>query len=71
MRSNRAGKRLDLQRDLRTTEADVAAQRRFRTGPLLGLEAYLRFLAAFESPSHEALRAKRGPRGDSPFELRP
>ncbi|HEY3171186.1 MAG TPA: hypothetical protein VGK86_01280 [Thermoanaerobaculia bacterium] len=71
MRSNRPGKLLNLESDLPTTEKDVEAQRRLRAGPVLGLEDYLRFLAAFEPPSYEALRAKRGPCGDSPFELPP
>ena len=60
---------LDLDRDLPTTEADVAAHRRIRGKPALDFDGYLRFLALFEPPSADALRGKRGPRGDRPFDL--
>jgi hypothetical protein len=63
--------RLNLERDLPTTPADIAAQRRLRAGRSLTFEKYLRFLASFEPPSHEELRRKRGPRGERAFELPP
>jgi hypothetical protein len=60
---------LNLERDLPTTATDVAAQRRLLAGRSLTFEEYLRFLASFEPPSHDALRDKRGPRGERSFEL--
>lgn len=71
MNSSETSERLNLGRDLPTTEEDVVAQRRLRTGPPVTLEEYFRFLASFEPLSYEQLRARRGPRGDTPFELIP
>lgn len=59
---------LDLERDLPTTEEDVAALRRARADLSLSPEAYETFLAAFDPPSYEELLARKGPRG-APFEL--
>jgi len=61
---------LNLDRDLPTTAADVAAQRRLRASRPLTFEGYLRFLASFDPPSCDELRRKRGPSG-APFELIP
>ncbi len=62
---------MDLERDLPTTPADVAALRRAaaqaRGEPL----DYLAFLRAFGEASPEALRARPGPGGGEPFELPP
>jgi hypothetical protein len=69
--SNRRADRLDLTRDLPTTKEDVAAQRRLKAGQGPGSEQYLRFLASFDPVSLEELRRKKGPRGDSLFELIP
>ena len=71
MSSSETSERLNLERDLPTTEEDVAAQRRLRFGRPLSLEDYFCFLASFDPPSYAQLRAKRGPRGDTPFELIP
>jgi hypothetical protein len=62
---------LNFERDLPTTPADVAAQRRLRAPRPLTFEGYLRFLASFEPASYDDLRSKRGPSGDGPFELIP
>jgi hypothetical protein len=62
---------LNLDRDLPTTAADVAAQRRLRVGRSLTFEEYLEFLANFEPPPSDELRGKRGPRGERAFELPP
>jgi hypothetical protein len=59
---------LDLDRDLPTTDEDIAVLRRLRRGPLLGFDEYLRALAALDQPTAKALRARRGP-GGPPFDL--
>lgn len=68
MRSSAGSEVLDLERDLPTTPADVAALRRARAAAPLDFAGYLRFLAAWPSPPTEALRSRRGPHG-RPFEL--
>jgi len=55
----------DLERDLPTTPADVAASRRLAPVALPDFEAYLRFLANFPPPTADALRARPGPRGEA------
>jgi len=45
------------------------ALRQSRSGTAMSLEEYLDFLQGLENPSIAALRARRVPRGDSPFEL--
>jgi len=60
---------LDLERGVPTTPEDVAALRRARRLPTLSTEDYLRFLARLPLPSPEALRSRRGPRGEEPFKL--
>ena len=62
---------LNLERDLPTTLEDVAAQKRHKADQRPDTEDYLRFLARFDPISPDELRRKRGPRGDSPFELLP
>ncbi|MEQ8767724.1 MAG: hypothetical protein RL885_27730 [Planctomycetota bacterium] len=69
MSSNDAADRLDLDRDLPTTERDVEALRACRTLPRLDLEAYLAFLEAMGPLPQEELRKRRGPRGDQVFEV--
>lgn len=68
MRSNGSADRLDLERDLPTGEADVAALRRLAHRRPMTLEEYLRFLAALDPASPAILCARRGPRGE-PFRL--
>lgn len=66
MSSGDSAETLDLDRDLPTTPAEVAALRRVRRSPVT-LEDYLRFLAALEPPP-DALRRRPGPCGE-PFSL--
>ena len=68
MRSFDHSEPLDLDHGLPTTDADVAILRRLRQPSTLATEDYLRFLALLVPPSTEALRARRGPRGE-PFRL--
>jgi len=67
MRSSAPFDRLDLERDLPTTADDTEALRRATRVRPLDLEDYLRFLAALPAPTHEELRARRGPRSGKPF----
>jgi hypothetical protein len=60
---------IDLEAGLRTRPEDVAALRRAARSTALSLEEYLDFLATLGDPPHEVLKARRGPRGDRPFEL--
>ncbi len=60
---------LDLEAGLRTRPEDVRALRRARRGSPMSLDEYLAFLRQFEDPPAAVLRARRGPRGDMPFEL--
>ena len=60
---------LDLEAWLHTRPEDVLALRRARSEPAMSLQDYLNFLAGFEDPPPALLRARRGPRGDIPFEL--
>ena len=69
MSSVRSSTPLDLEAGLRTRPEDVLALRRARRGRPLSLEEYLDFLRLFEDPPASVLRARRGPRGDKPFEL--
>ena len=61
---------LDLEHDLPTTPEDIIALRRARECRPLEFSAYLRFLSNFPPASHIALRARKGPAGAEPFELR-
>ncbi len=69
MNSARSSTPLDLEAGLRTRPEDVLALRRARRGRSLSLQEYLEFLRQFEDPPAGELRARRGPRGDRPFEL--
>jgi hypothetical protein len=60
---------LDLEAGLLTRPEDVEALRLARRGKAMSLAEYLDFLRQFEDPPPDVLRARRGPRGDRPFEL--
>ncbi|MDW7711545.1 MAG: hypothetical protein SCH98_13835 [Deferrisomatales bacterium] len=60
---------MDLDRDLPTTPEDIAALRRASCAVPPAPVDYLAFLETFGDPPAEALRARRGPRADRPFEL--
>ena len=68
-RSNEPSRELDLERGLPTTAEDVGALRRARQLDPLDLAGYLRFLAALPALSDDALKSKRCPTGDQPFQL--
>lgn len=63
MRSSGSPDRLALDRDLPTTDEDVAALRRLRHAEGIDLEGYLGFLGGFTPPAPSALRSRRGPAG--------
>jgi hypothetical protein len=67
MKSSEPWDLLDLERGVPTTEADIKALRR-RPAPAATPEEYLRFLESFGHASPEALRRRKGPRGE-PFVL--
>jgi hypothetical protein len=60
---------IDLEAGLRTRPEDVAALRRAARPTVLSLEEYMEFLARLDDPPIEALKARRGPRGERPFDL--
>lgn len=60
---------MDLERDLPTTPEDTAALRRASAAAARQEVDYLAFLRTFGETPPERLRARRGPRGDEPFEL--
>lgn len=60
---------LDLEAGLLTRPEDVEALRQARRGRPMSLDEYLTFLRQFEDPPTTVLRARRGPRGERPFEL--
>jgi hypothetical protein len=68
MSSSDPDDRLDLERGLPVTPADVMAQRRLRTPSAMTPEEYMAFLDSLPEPTYEQLRNRRGPRGE-PFEL--
>ena len=70
MRSDAPSEGLDLDRDLPTTEADVRALRIFRGGGG-STDEFLRFLRQLGDAPPEALRKRRLPKGDEPFQLTP
>jgi len=68
MSSSDSPDRLDLERGLPVTPADVAAQRRLRVHSALSLADYLAFLESVPAPAYEELKRRRCPRGE-PFIL--
>ncbi|HEY6547839.1 MAG TPA: hypothetical protein VI589_08025 [Vicinamibacteria bacterium] len=69
MPSNERSDRLDLEKGLPTSAADVLALRRLRQPRPVSTAEFLRFLALLGPPRPEDLRARRGPRGPEPFRL--
>lgn len=69
MNSARPSTSLDLEAGLLTQPEDVLALRRARRRRPMSLQEYLEFLRLFEDAPASVLRARRGPRGDTPFEL--
>ena len=69
MNSAKPSTPLDLEVGLRTRPEDVLALRRAKHRRPMSLEAYIAFLLQFQDPPVDVLRARRGPRGDRPFEL--
>jgi hypothetical protein len=69
MTSEKSSTPLDFEAGLLTRPEDVLALRRARRGTAISLQEYLDFLRQFEDPPAAVLRARRGPRGDRPFEL--
>jgi hypothetical protein len=68
MRSSDSSEPLDLERGLPVSPEDVAAQHRLRAPSASSLEEYLAWLTSLPPPTHEALKARPGPRGE-PFVL--
>jgi len=60
---------IDLEAGFRIGQEEVMALRQSRNGTAISLEEYLDFLQGLEDPSIITLKARRGPRGDSLFEL--
>jgi hypothetical protein len=60
---------IDLEAGLCTRPEDVTALRQARRGAAMSLEEYLDFLTGLESAAIATMRAPRGLRGDTPFEL--
>jgi hypothetical protein len=69
MKSKESSKLLDLDRDIPTSAADIAALRQARGDRIQDLETYLEFLAGFPPASTSELGARKGPAGPKPFEL--
>lgn len=69
MRSKKLSRRIDLDRDLPTSEEDIVALRQARKDSVCDLKTYLEFLARFPAPSLQELRTRKGPAGSKPFEL--
>ncbi len=69
MKSSKSCELLDLDSDLPTTREDVVALRKARQSRPMDLAAYLEFLASLPPLPQSALRARKGPRGNNPFEL--
>lgn len=60
---------MDLERGRPTTPADNAAPRRAASAARGDPVDYLELLGTFRATAPEELRARRGLRGDEPFEL--
>ena len=69
MPPNERSDRLDLEKGLPTSPADVLALRRLRQPRPVSTAEFLRFLALLGPPRPQDLRARRGPRGPEPFRL--
>ena len=69
MKSRESSKLLDLDRDLPTSAADIAALRRAGRHRIQDLKAYFEFLARFRAASTQELSFRKGPAGPRPFEL--
>jgi len=59
----------NLNRDLLTTDEDIAALKHSRNMHKLDLQDYLKFLANFQDTPTRLLRNRKGPAGDKAFEL--
>lgn len=63
-------KMLDLEKDLPTTLCDIEAQRCAKFLDMPGPGRYLEFLESMNlTINNHDLSARKGPRGDKPFEL--
>ena len=69
MKSKESSRLLDLDRDLPTSAADIAALRRACRDRIEDLKTYLDFLSSFQVPSTAALAGRKGPAGSKPFEF--
>ena len=69
MKSKKSSKLLDLDRDLPTSAADLAALRQARRDRIHDLKSYFEFLARFPTASTRELSLRKGPAGPKPFEL--
>jgi hypothetical protein len=69
MRSAGSSTPLNLDAGVRTSREDVAALRRARRTAQESLDGYLAFLKGLGHPPAAILRARRGPRGNTPFTL--
>jgi hypothetical protein len=70
MKSKESSRLLDLERDLPTSVEDIIALRQTRRSDTADLKTYFEFLSQFPVSSTEELRARKGPRGPQPFELK-
>jgi hypothetical protein len=59
----------NLNRDLLTTDADIAALKHSRNMHIRDIQDYLKFLANFRDAPICILRTRKGPTGDKAFEL--
>jgi hypothetical protein len=69
MKSKKSSGLLDLDRDLPTNAADIAALRQARRDGNVDLRTYLDFLSSFQVSSKAGLRARKRPAGSKPFEF--
>jgi hypothetical protein len=69
MKSQKSSMLRNLNRDLLTTDADIAALKHTRKMQKLDLRDYLKFLSNFQDAPTRFLRARKGPTGDKVFEL--
>ena len=69
MKSADSCKGVNLEQDLPTTREDVLGLRLARQSCRLSFEEYLDFLTNFVPLTADALRARKDPSGNQPFEL--